>query len=72
MQDMTSSPASDAVGRWRRLDAYLQQAVASLIAVVAKRLDPKCMSARYAEAVLNGESADVEKMQRLAGEIIGR
>lgn len=39
---------------------------------VAKRLDPRCMSARYAEAVLNGEAANVEKMRRLAAEIIGR
>lgn len=37
---------------------------------VAKRLDPRCASARYAEAILSGEAADQRKMRQLADEVI--
>lgn len=37
----------------------------------ALRLDPRCLSARYAEAVLNGDASDPERFTRLARRVLG-
>ena len=39
---------------------------------LALRLDPKSLSARYAEAMLNGQTADPQAFQRLARRVLSR
>ncbi len=39
---------------------------------IAQRLDPACLSARYALAILNGEAADLETIQAIARDALRR